>query len=505
MTTPFDPARTQEDTTSQAEPTTARSGDRGRTVALVGGIVAIVGLGAGGAWAWQQVGGGGAQPESVMPASTVAFAKVDLDPSGGQKLDAIRFIRKFPEARDEVRENSDLREVIIRGLQKDGELKGVDYAKDVEPWLGKRLGFALVPGKEADSQPVPVVALSVTDADAARKSLPKLAGSLDGECQVLGDYALCTERASGQLATVVSAARKGSLADNATFTKDLDDLGEDGIAAAWFDGSKLSKALGHLGTPGMLGLTTSANTASGHGAYALRFDGPNLELAGHVNGLSTRIAAGSAGSTGLTELPNGTLAAVGVANAGEQLRTAWPEVEKSLKSLAGEQAFTDGLAQAQDALGITLPEDLFKALGTQLTVSFGGMGEGHADPQVAVVTDGDRAVLQKLADVAGQQTVGAPLTLKPAGNRSVLALSDGYADAVARGSGLGDSAAFTSALPDAGRARFAAYADIAGLVREFKDEASAEQTADLAPLAALGVTATGEGDHAEFRMRLTTK
>jgi hypothetical protein len=124
---------------------------------------------------------------------------------------------------------------------------------------------------------------------------------------------------------------------------------------------------------------------------------------------------------------------------------------------------------------------------------------------VAIVTDGDRAVLQKLAELGGEQTTGAPLTLKQAGNRSVLALSDGYADTVANGSGLADSDTFKAALPDAAKAKFAAYADIAGLVAEFKDEASPEQAKDLAPLSALGITATGTGDHAEFRMRLTTR
>ncbi len=496
MTMPFEPAQPQ-----APQPT---SSGKGRTIALVSGILAIVGLGAGGAWAWQQVGGGGAQPESVLPSTTIAFAKVDLDPAGGQKLDAIRFARKFPKAKEQVREDSDLREVIVKALQKDKALGGVDFAKDVEPWLGKRIGFGLVPGKGADSKPLPVVTLAVTDKEAARTSLPKLAKSLDGECQVLDDYALCTEQGTGQLAAVVSAAQKSPLSDNATFTKDMGDLGEDGIAAAWFDASKLSKAMGSLDSSGLMVLPTKAN-AAGHGAYALRFDGPHLELAGRVNGLSTEIAPGSTGSTGLTALPKDTLAAVGVANAGEQLRTAWPGIEKSLKSVVGEQQFADSLAQAQDAFGLTLPEDLFKALGTQLTLAFGGMGEGHGDPQVAVVTDGDRVVLQKLADLGGEQATGAPLTLKQAGNRSVLALSDGYADTVAGGSGLGGSATFKAALPDAAKAKFAAYADIAGLVAEFKDEASPEQTEDLAPLAAFGVTATGTGDHAEFRMRLTTK
>lgn len=524
MTTPFDPARPQDSQPVWAEPPSPeatepkppaapgvgapRGGGRGRTVALVGSLLAIVGLGAGGAWAWQQVGGGGAQPESVMPASTLAFVKVDLDPSGGQKLDAIRFARKFPKARDRVSEDSDLREVLVKALQEDGPLEEVDYARDVKPWLGKRLALGVVPGKDASSKPVPVVALAVTDVDAARKSLPGLASSLKGECQVLDDYALCTQHGTGQLAAVVGAVKQSSLAGQATFAKDMGDLGEDGIAAAWFDGTRLSKALEGFHAPGVAGLglgSKGSPAASGHGAYALRFDGPHLELAGHVNGLATKLTAGSTGSTGLTDLPEGTLAAVGVAGAGEQLRAAWPQAEKSLKSLAGEQQYADIVAEAQDALGVTLPEDLFKALGSQLTLAFGGMGEGNADPQVALVTDGDRAVLQKLADALGEQTTGAPLALKQSGRRTVLALSEGYADTLAAGSGLGDSSAFRAAVPDAARARVAAYADVSGLLAAFKDEIPADEARDWAPLSAFGMTVSGEGDHADFRMRLTTK
>ena len=524
MSTPFDPARPQDTTaarTGQHAPeetaslpldapgaAAQRGGGRGRTVALVGGLVALVGLGAGGAWAWQQVGGGGAQPESVMPASTVAFVKVDLDPSGGQKLDAHRFARKFPKARNQVAEDSDLREVLVKGLQKNGTLEGVDFAKDVEPWLGKRIGLGVVPGKDASSQPVPVVALAVTDADAARRSLPGLSSSMDAECQVLDEYALCTTKGGGHLTDVVGAARKASLADQATFTTDMGDLGEDGIAAAWFDGAKLSTALEGFHAPGVpaLALGTKGNpAAAGHGAYALRFDGPHLELAGHVNGLAAKLTPGPEGSTGVGELPKGTLAAIGVAGAGEQLGTAWPQAEESLKSLTGEQQYADGVAQLEDALGITLPEDLFKALGSQLTLSFGGMGEGNGDPQVALATDGDRAVLQKLADALGEQTSGAPLALKQAGKRTVLALSESYVDTVATGSGLAGSAPFRAAVPDAATARFAAYADISGLLAAFKDEVPADDARDWAPLSAFGLTVSGEDDHADFRMRLTTR
>ena len=398
---PARPAAPDEATVTEEQPRPA--GGRGRTVALVGGVLAIVVVAAGGAVVFNQVSGGGAQPESVMPSTTIAFAKVDLDPSAGQKLDAIRFVRKFPDAEGKVKDDSDLREVIIKGLQEDGDLKGVDYAKDVEPWLGQRIGVGAIPGKDASAEPTVVVALAVTDKDKAEQSLPKVATAMKGACQVLEDYAVCTDT-KDKLAGIVSATEKGTLADSANFAKDMADLGEDGVAAAWFDAGKANDLLGGA-SGGLFGAVPSAAGGVGKGrvAMALRFDGPHLELAGHTNGGTTSFA-GKEAATSIEALPKGTLAAVTVANAGDQLKAGWPELEKTFKTMAGEQEFADGLAQAQDALGITLPDDLYAALGSQFSVVFGGRGADASDLKVAVVSNGDKAVLQKLADSAGELT-----------------------------------------------------------------------------------------------------
>jgi hypothetical protein len=508
---PFEPAQPQDhafgpDDTARppvAQAPAARSG-RGRTVALVGGILAIVAVGAGGTYAFQQVSGGGAQPESVMPASTIAFAKVDLDPSAGQKLDAIRFVRKFPKAKDKVEESSDLREVIFKGLQDEGKFKGVDYVKDVEPWLGQRLGFGAIAGAGEGAQPTAIIALAVTDKEAAGKSLPQLAASFGGGCQVVEDYAVCTDK--DRLAAVVAATEKGTLADSANFAKDMGDLGEDGVASAWFDSPQLVKAAGSLGAASMFGLAPGGPGPTGQGrlAMALRFDGPHLELAGHLNDSTTKfVGDDTAGS--LADLPKGTLAAVGIANAGEQLKAGWPELEKNLKGVAGEQAFAEGLAAAEDSLGITLPDDLYAALGSQFTLAFGGLGEAQSDLKVAMVTNGDKVVLQKLADAAGEQMGAGGLALKSAGQSTVLSLSDGYADEITSGAGLGDTAAFKDAVEDLDHARLAAYVDIAGVLATFKDEIPAEDAKDFAGLSAVGVTASGEGTSGDFALRLTTK
>ena len=487
-----------------AQPVVASKPGHGRTIALVGGILAIVAVGAGGALAFQQVDGGGAQPESALPATTIAFAKIDLDPSAGQKIDGIRFIRKFPDTRAEVKEDSDLRKVIVTRLQAEGQLKGVDYAKDVEPWLGQRIGVGLVPGATEQAEPTVVVALAVTDADKAKASLPKIAKDAEAECQLVEEFALCTD-GTGKAAGVAAAAAKGTLADSANFRKDMNDLGEDGVVAAWFDAEGVAKATRSLDVSGMLpGYTGGpATSQTGRVALALRFDGPHLELAGHSNGASVKFA-GSREGTGLADLPDSTLAAVSVANAGEQLEAGWPAMQKAIEEAAGKQEFKDGVAELESELGISVPDDLYAALGSQFSLVFGGMGEGQSDLRLAAVTDGDPEVLQKISD-AGQGMGSDALTLKSDGGTTFVSLSENYVDELSTQHGLGDTDRFKDAVKDADSARVAGFVDIAGLVGEFKDELGADEAKNLAGLSALGFTITGEGNSADFSLRLTTQ
>ena len=57
-------------------------------LALVGGVTYGVGA----------LSGGGSQPESALPSGAVAYLKVDLDPSAGQKVDALPVHAQVPRA-----------------------------------------------------------------------------------------------------------------------------------------------------------------------------------------------------------------------------------------------------------------------------------------------------------------------------------------------------------------------------------------------------------------------
>src|SRR3954454_15960865 len=72
---------------------------------VAGGVVAVAALGAG-AWAALGFFQQGAQPAEALPSTTMAYLSIDLDPSGGQKIDAFRTLKKFPAFSDQVGVNS---------------------------------------------------------------------------------------------------------------------------------------------------------------------------------------------------------------------------------------------------------------------------------------------------------------------------------------------------------------------------------------------------------------
>jgi hypothetical protein len=506
--TPYDPAHPTEPV-AWSGPTTGAPAPaprgRGRTLALVGGLLGIVGAAALGGYAVQQLSGGGAQPESALPATTVAFVKVDLDPSAGQKLDAIRFLRKFPDAKAKVSEDADLRKVLFDAVKEDGGLEGVDYAKDVEPWLGQRAAFGLVPRPGA-AKPVTVLALAVEDRDAAAKSLPRLSAAADAACQVVDDFALCAED-KDQLAGVVAGVDKGTLAEADSFATDMADLGEDGVVAAWADLPKAAALAKDLGTgTGFLGgleANPRVEDVAGRLSMALRFDGPHLELAGHVSDVKTELV-GTVTAKALADLPDSTLAAVTVANAGDQLKAAWPELEKTLAG-SGDGSGPDMLGELEQQLGLSLPDDLVKALGSQLTIAFGGLGTDTDEIKLALATDGDKAAMRKVADAVGQGMGAGEVAFKGGDRRTVLGLSDDWADAVAAGGSLGGTARFKDAVHGLDSARVAAYVDVAGLVEAFGDDMDADERKNLTALGSVGLTASGGDGAADFALRLTTR
>ena len=144
-----------------------REGGRRTPWMLIGGGVAGALLIGGGAYAATQLlSGGGDQPDSVLPATAAAYAQVDLDPEAAQKITAVRFFQGL-DSTTKQELDKDWRKWVWDKLEEEGDApSGVDFEKDIEPWLGDRAGIAVMPAGEGE-EPTVAVALQVKDGKAA--------------------------------------------------------------------------------------------------------------------------------------------------------------------------------------------------------------------------------------------------------------------------------------------------------------------------------------------------
>ncbi len=494
------------DGTVLPERTTPRGGRR-RAGVLVGGVLALAVAGGAGAYAVSALGGGGDQPEVAVPSSAFALVRVDLDPAAGQKLDALRFARRFPDVGSKLGSGDDPRQAIFEALTKGSTLSG-DYARDVQPWLGQRAALAVVPGVQPEDDPVPLVVLAVTDAGAARTGLAKVVGA--GRCVVSGDFAVCAED-GGLAQRAVTAAGRSSLADDAGFADAVAANGEDGVALAWADLAKAKSALPALasalrssgGRAGALGSLAGGGDPKGRFVAAVRFDGPNLEVAGRVDGAPLPAASGA---SGVGDLPAGTLVALGTGGADGIVSSAWTQLRTAFDAQGGADALDGQVAAIKDQYGISLPGDLSAALGRRASLAFGGLRDGA--PDVAVRTSGTPEAVAKLVTAVSALASGAAtISTVPAGSDTVVASSKAYADAVATGSGLGSKKVFTDAVPGFKDAQQVVFVDVAGLVALAKGSLGADAAAvrNLKPISAVGLTGSRDGSAATFDLRLTTR
>lgn len=398
-----------------------------RTAWVVGGAVAVLGVVGGGAWAAMSFLQSGPQAAEALPASTLAYASIDLDPSGGQKIEALRMLRKFPVLRKELGVDStdDVRRLVFEGIQEDGVCPDLDYARDVEPWLGDRMAVAAV-DTGGSGGPAPVVVLQVSDDDAARSGLTKFIACADttadeelsAEDDAAGDLRATRDPVAFEVSdgwalvgaaqdvvdSIARDAATSSLADDATYQRWTGEAGDPGIATFYVSpaaGDVIAEQLGTLG--GVLGsgpeayVGSSSSADSGWSsssasaapmafhaagpdsatraledfgglAATLRFDGAGLELemAADAEGQTGTFAGSDDGTAMVRSLPADTVAAAGFG-----LRDGW------FSALVDQLAAPTGMspdrlvAQMERESGLDLPADAETLAGDSLALAVG--------------------------------------------------------------------------------------------------------------------------------------
>lgn len=442
---------------------------------LAGGAYAVFGGGGGGA------GGGSADPAiaDYVPSDAVAYASVNLDPSNGEKISTLNFFRSFPSLGDGSGGNN-LVDGLFGAALKDSAFNE-DFQQNVRPWIGSQIAIAADP--QGEGKVSPIIVAAVTDQGKAKQGLSNLATKADGELKYTfrDDYVIM-----GETQEIVDAAStdsaKSSLRDSAEYSQDIKALDDERVLTGWVNLGEVAQFLPNSSE-------LPANAAKGRIAFQLAFGKGYGEFFATVKG-ATGTAQPAIGMD-VAALPDNTAAAVGISGLDDLITQALDAVESS--------GLDNPLTDLEDQTGLTLPDDISGLLGDKTVVATNDDLSG-----VGLITSADatkaQATVDKLITASGAD--GIEVATQTAGDRTVFASSQDYADELAQGGTLGNSPMFKKAVPDANKAAFVAYADVSGLI-------SATGASDAAPLdaqavKAVGLTTVSDGKTASVRLRVLT-
>jgi hypothetical protein len=455
---------------------------------------------------------GGADPAAAVPRGVPAYLEVSLRPQGDARDGALAAAGKVLHTGDPA---GRIRELLQQAGRMDGV--NVDFAKEIEPWLGDRAGawFAPPAAGQAAGKPGGGMVVAVRDSAAAGKSLRAIlaregekltarsAGGRDYEVGSDGTALAFTDAyaivgTEGEVKRALATLDGDGLASEDRYTQAIDKLPPDRVASWFVDPKPLIEAAmaadpkAGAGLGPLTGLLTSQMAPQ---TGALWADGdrivaeslsPSSGLAGVLGAL-----AGAAASPLLKELPGDAWGALAVPKVGESLRAAFGQ----FAGVLGTGAITGEL---RSRLGLDLERDVFSWMG-DAGLFVRGMTTGAVDGALVVEATDEPGAAAGFGKAVGllrtrggldprpvriagadgafavrKPGVPQPVVIARGGGRVVVAYGSRAAEAaLAGGSGsagrLGDSVAYgdaRKALDGYDPSAFAAVAPILALVQD---------------------------------------
>ncbi len=544
----------------EPQPSAGRRGTTRGLVAVGASALAVVLIAVGGFAAWQFFSEGGPQPAEVLPDSTFALVTVDLDPSGGQKIEAVQTLRKFPSLRKHLgvtAENNPMK-VIVEEALKESPCKSLDYEADVEPWIGSRAGLGGVLLEE--DKPAPVLVLQVKDAEKARAGFADLAKCTEVDDDddfgwtISDDYIVVSDSTSHAKA-IAAAGKKSSLSSDADFQKWTDEAGGPGIMNAYFGRNGVKVLADEYGRQSG-GLPGDGSAWSATGPDGQTSSGSNefsYELSDQEPGNDTGNDAGDEITKAMKDF-KGAAAGLRFADEGIELSFAGGGVKQAgdgkvgdhVGALPGDTAVVLALAVPGDALeglggdasrspfslqemlgeatGLDIPQDLIDFLGTSLSLSLGGDAPadldnvaGLSDLPIGALIHGDDAkikrVIEKVEKRTGSQLSDVPATVSSEEGKVAISTMPDYGDQLLDDGSLADEQTFADVVENADDAQAVLYVSFENgwmdVVQEMLTEqgdVEGKKVADnLAVLQAFGASAWSEGDTGHAQVRLALK
>lgn len=469
-------------------PPPPRKSHKGRWIAAGTAAAVLIAGGVVGAYAYSALSGGGAQPESVLPSTTIAFAKVDLDPAANQKIAVYRLSKKFPGTSGIIPNSDSVKDSVLNSILGDASI-GLDYNRDIKPWLGDRAATAAVPDSSSDNGVDAVAVLADKDDSKMRTALNKyIATNPDSPIGYVTDhgYVLISDTQAHAQAAVDAANSGGTLDKTADFAGDVGSLHGDQIAEAWFNAGALAKAL-----PGGSSLTPT--TSKARFVMGLHADANYIELDGSTRG-TTATAMGTVASK-VESLPANTTAAVEVTGIGPTFAKDYAMIPASQRQLLDQFAL---------AYHLSLPADLAAILGTDMLVSVGPVPAGSTPPVAVQTATADPA--RALASIDYVLTgLGAdpefslpPLDKQASKDGYVISNDPAYLKTLQGkpATTLGSTADFKKAVPNAANAGAVGYVSFDALRPSF----GPQDQANLKNVAAAGFSVSADGSSFDARL-----
>jgi hypothetical protein len=358
----------------------------------------------------------GPNPATLAPAGAIGYAEALVRPDGDVRDGAVAAARKVLRVQDP---GAELRKLVDRLLQEDTRLPDASYARDIEPWLGDRVGISVqMPAHGGD--PDAALLLSARDRAALQQELERnrrghetraggtyrgVAYDLDTDDgspnAAVGDFLVIASSLSAFRATV-DAWRGDSLADDSRYTDAVGAVPDDALAFAYFDARALLPALSSReDVPPVLRRALAGNAKS--------------PIVASLTANADQVAIEASGESELTKTEDSDAeVSVGQLPGDAWLALATPPLGPLVRgALEGAGVHDQAAAQVRARLGLDLDRDLLDPLG-----GLGLFARGESP------LDLGGGVLLQLTDAAAAQRLltrlqavvasGAKLPVRPA-------------------------------------------------------------------------------------------
>ncbi|HEX5375305.1 MAG TPA: DUF3352 domain-containing protein [Solirubrobacterales bacterium] len=448
-------------------------------------------------------GGSSSDAAGFAAPGSLVFVEAELRPTGEMKADV-------DEIAGTVAGADSLGDLIVSELESSASEEGepVDFAKEVEPWLGEKAGVAFQELDEDGDPSDPVIAVETTDATATQEFIDdqaaqssdsfedgsyegidfKVGGSDDNGVGVIDDFLVIAEGKKGFKAAV-DAVGGDSLADEARFADAISAASDGSFADIYVDvGGLLEASDDEIDPQAREILESSGIDPSEATAVASVIPGSGQIQVDVSSDLGGEEAPSGDASELIGSLPADSFAAVGATEFGDQLTEAIDELDKTgipdqgvppnqlkntlkeagvdldeiAESLEDAAVFARGSSESSLAGALVLTSDSGEA--AKAVANLGDLLRDVGTPGVTAVSSNGASGFSVRSSELGDK----PLVVVSKGHRVAIGYSlapalDGL-DAES-GSTLSGQASYEAAVSALGGTPISAFADGPGALR----------------------------------------